>query len=212
MELENLKYIWDAQVTPETPGAGREEMLALLQKKSQGPVARMRRNLIAEGLFVGITYIPMIVLYLVAFEGRFFAISVLLFLIGAFFGTYYYHKMRLLKEMQCVSCMVRSNLARQVDTLKKYVRFYLLAGTAIIPLTAFLSYAILHRLATHPTSGARLYHQLSPLPWWTNPILWLFFMIPLTIVSYYFNAWYINKLYGRHIKKLQELLKEMDEE
>ena len=52
----------------------------------------------------------------------------------------------------------------------------------------------------------------SPAPWWTNSIYWLLLLAPLTIAVYYLNAWYINKLYGRHIKKLQELLREMDEE
>jgi hypothetical protein len=37
-------------------------------------------------------------------------------------------------------------------------------------------------------------------------------MVPLTIGVYYANAWYINRLYGQHIKKLQELLQEMETE
>jgi len=211
MELENLKSIWkelEAQPTPETDG---EQILALLQKKSRGPVARMRRNLIRELLLITVTYIPVILFYLVEFEGRLSAISGLLFLLGLFFCGYYYRKMMLLKKMQCVSCMVRSNLARHVETLKKYTRFYLLAGTLIIPFTAIYVYAILRWKLPH-ASGLQLYHRLSPAPWWTNSIYWLLLLAPLTIAIYYINAWYINRLYGRHIKKLQELLREMDEE
>ncbi|HTI90301.1 MAG TPA: hypothetical protein VL727_06900 [Puia sp.] len=211
MELENLKSIWkelEAQPTPETDG---EQILALLQKKSRGPVARMRRNLIRELLLITVTYIPVILFYLVEFEGRLSAISGLLFLLGLFFCGYYYRKMMLLKKMQCVSCMVRSNLARHVETLKKYTRFYLLAGTLIIPFTAIYVYAILRWKMPH-ASGLQLYHRLSPAPWWTNSIYWLLLLAPLTIAIYYINAWYINRLYGRHIKKLQELLREMDEE
>jgi len=211
MELENLKSIWnelELQPTPETDG---KHILALLQKKSRGPVARMRRNLIRELLLITVTYIPVILFYLVEFEGRLSAISGLLFLLGLFFCGYYYRKMMLLRKMQCVSCMVRSNLARHVETLKKYTRFYLLAGTLIIPFTAIYVYAILRWKLPH-ASGLQLYHRLSPAPWWTNSIYWLLLLAPLTIAVYYLNAWYINKLYGRHIKKLQELLREMDEE
>lgn len=211
MELENLKYIWDNQDSPPGPGSDREDLLALLQKRSRGPVARMRRNLITELLLIIITYIPVILFYLVEFEGRLSALSGLVFLLGLFYCGYYYRKMQLLKEMQCVSCMVRSNLARQVTTLKKYTRFYMLSGTVTIPVTAFLTYAIVHWRLPHAT-GTQLYHRLSPAPWWTNSLFWLLLLIPLTVVSYYFNAWYVNKLYGRHIKKLQELLREMDEE
>ena len=32
-----------------------------------------------------------------------------------------------------------------------------------------------------------------------------------TIAVYFLNRWYIHKLYGRHVRKLQELLREMDE-
>lgn len=211
MELENLKYIWQDIDSPPTPEPPREVMLALLQKKSGGPVARMRRNLNKELLLITVTYIPVIFFYLVEFQGRLSAIAGLLFLLGVFFCVYYYRKMMLLKQMQCVSCMVRSNLARHVDTLKKYTRFYLLAGTAVIPVTAILSYAIF-RWRLPRASGFQLYHRFSPAPWWTNSIFWLLLLVPLTIAIYYFNAWYINKLYGRHIKKLQELLQEMDEE
>jgi len=211
MELESLKTIWkelEPQPTPEKDG---ELILALLQKRSRGPVARMRRNLIRELLLIIVTYIPLILFYLVEFEGRLSAISGLVFLLGLFFCGYYYRKMLLLNEMQCVSCMVRSNLARHVKTLKKYTRFYLLAGTLVMPFTAIYCYAILHWNLPH-ASGIQLYHRLSPAPWWANSIYWLLLLAPLTIAIYYLNAWYINKLYGRHIKKLQELLREMDEE
>ena len=211
MELESLKSIWNELEPQPTPEKDGELILALLQKKSRGPVARMRRNLIRELLLIIVTYIPLILFYLVEFEGRLSAISGLVFLLGLFFCGYYYRKMMLLKEMQCVSCMVRSNLARHVETLKKYTRFYLLAGTLVIPFTAIYCYAILRWKLPH-ASGIQLYHRLSPAPWWANSIYWLLLLAPLTIAVYYLNAWYINKLYGRHIKKLQELLREMDEE
>lgn len=211
MELENLRTMWQEWEPRLTPEAEEKKILALLQKRSHGPVARMRRNLIRELLLIIVTYIPVILFYLVEFEGRLSPISALLLLLGFFFGGYYYRKMTLLKEMQCISCMVRSNLARQVNTLKKYTRFYLLAGTLMIPFTAICTYAIF-RWKIPTATGLQLYHRFSPAPWWTHSIYWLLFLAPLTIAIYYLNAWYINKLYGHHIKKLQELLREMDEE
>jgi hypothetical protein len=211
MELENLKYIWQELESRPTPEPDPELILALLQKRSQGPVARMRRNLRAELLVIVISYIPTIIFYLVEFQGRLSALSGLLFLLGLFFCGYYYRKLLLLSEMNCPSCMVRSNLARQVATLKKYTRFYLLASTVVVPVVAVITYIVFH-LRLHYPDNPGIYHRLSPAPWWKNSIFWLIFLAPLTIAIYYFNVWYINKLYGRHIKKLQELLREMDEE
>ena len=138
---------------------------------------------------------------------------------AAIFFAYYYRKYQLLNEMQCPTCAIKSNLARQVDTLKRYTRFYLLAGTGMIPLMYFLSYVIV-RWKLPSAAGAfeggsataAIYQRLHPAPWWASPFFWLILLIPMTIGIYYLNAWYINRQYGRHIKKLQELLRELDSE
>ena len=211
MELESLKYIWHSLEAPPAREPDHEAMLALLGKKSRGPVARMRRNLVAEGIVMLVTYIPAIGCYLLEFEGRLSAISWLFALVALVFFAYYSRKYRLLKEMQGVtSASIRSSLARQVETLKKYTRFYLLAGTGMIPVSYLLSYMIIRWKL--PDAGSALYHRLHPIPWWASPLFWLILLVPLTIGIYYINAWYINKLYGRHIKKLQELLQEMEAE
>ena len=210
MELESLKYIWRSLETPPAPEPDRNAMLALLEQRSRGPVARMRRNLAAEGILLLITYIPCILCYILEFEGRLSAMSWLFGLLAVAFGAYYYRKYRLLSQMQCVTCQVRSNLSRQVKTLKKYTRFYLLAGTGVIPVTFFLAYAIIRWKL--PSAGSALYYRLHPMPWWANPIYWMILLVPVTIASYFSNAWYVNKLYGRHIKKLQDLLREMETE
>jgi hypothetical protein len=218
MELESLKYIWHSLEAPPAQSMDRQELMALLERRSRGPVARMRRNLIGEGILMLVTYTPAVLWYLLAFDGRLSAISWLFALLAAAFFGYYYRKYRLLKKMECVTCQVKSNLARQVKTLKKYIRFYLLAGTAMIPVSFFLSYVIIRwkmpSVFTYPSSpaGQSLYLHLHPIPWWGNPVFWLILMVPLTIGIYYANAWYINRLYGRHIKKLQELLQEMETE
>jgi hypothetical protein len=220
MELESLKYIWHTLEAPPVQTPDRQALLALMdpRRRGRGPVARMRRNLIGEGILLFVAYTPAVLCYRLEFEGRLSAISwVLLLLAAAFFG-YYYRTYRLLKEMQCVTCQVKTNLARQVKTLKKYIRFYLLAGTGMIPVTFLLCYAIVRwkmpSVFSHPASPAShsLYLRLHPIPWWGNPVFWFILMAPLTIGIYYANAWYINRLYGRHIKKLQELLQEMETE
>jgi hypothetical protein len=193
MELESLRYIWHALEAPPDVAKDRQSLLALLQKKSQAPVARMRRNLIGEGILLLAAYTPAILCFLFGFEGRFAAISWLFLLVLVFFFAYYFLKYRLLRKMQCPTCQLRSNLVRQVETLQKYIRFYLLAGTAMIPLTYALSWLVVR--------------------WkFDIPIGWLVLLVPVTIVMYFINAAYINRLYGRHIKKLQELLRELDSE
>jgi hypothetical protein len=211
MELESLKYIWHNLETPAPRQPAREEVLALLQKKSRGPVARMRRNLVKELIVVTVAYPPTILFYWIGFGGQLSAIGWLMLGLMVFFGAYFYRKNKLLAQMQCVQCEVRSNLERQVRVLKKYVRFYLLAGTLVLPLMAVIAYFII-RWKLPPTPGSELVYRLEHPHWWAHPLFWLLLLAPFTLASYYLNVWYVNKLYGRHIKKLQELLREMNEE
>ncbi len=209
MELDSLKDIWQTQDTPAP--TRKEEMLALLQRKSRGPVARMQYNLTRELAIVIITYVPAILFLLLSSHGQFWGIALLLFLLGAFFGVYYYYKQRLLKSMLCVSCEVRSNLARQVTILKRYVRFYLIAGTAMLPLTALFTWLVLdYKLnAVHSSKG---FHTGQFFALYHNPMVWLLLIIPLTVAFYHVNVWYIHKLYGKHIKNLEKMLWEMNTE
>jgi hypothetical protein len=162
----------------------------------------MRRNLRVEVVLMIVAYIPCILFYWLAFDGRMAGVAWLFIGVLLFFYVYYYMKSRLLKKMQCVSCEVRSNLAGQLKTLRRYVRFYFWASTLMVPVMLFFSFEIaLHSFRTGQ----------PPFNWWRGLPLLLGLMILLTAFIYYFNRWHIHKLYGRHIRKLQELLREMDE-
>jgi hypothetical protein len=117
-----------------------------------------------------------------------------------FFYIYYHRKNQLLKKMQCVGCEVRSNLAGQLKTLQKYLRFYFWSSTVIVPVSLFVAFEIAFHSRTKPVSS-----------WWLMGSLLFALTVGCTIAVYFMNRWYIHKLYGRHIRKLQDLLQEMDE-
>ncbi|MHA4809255.1 hypothetical protein ACX0G9_14180 [Flavitalea flava] len=210
MELDNLKYMW--RTLEAKPGAGptSEQLRMLMLKRSRGPVNRMKRNLFRELLLVGITYTPAILFYLLEFGGKLSEIAGLFVIVLFLFAAYFYRKYKLLTEMECVSCQIRANLELQVGTLKKYVRFYVIAGTLMIPVLTILCFMII-RWKFPPLPGSGIFYRISSLPWRETSLLGLIVLAPLTIGIYYVNEWYVNKLYGRHIKKLQQLLQEMDE-
>lgn len=201
MELDNLKSIWKEQETL-VPVADPERLAWLLQLKSRGPIARMRRNLRIEALLMVITYIPSILLYLDLFDGRLWLISVFLFAVLCFYGVYYYLKDRLLTRMQCVTCEVRSNLAGQLKSLRKYIRVYLWSAILVLLMAMLVAYAVV-RYAMQVKGIA--------IHWWFQPPVLLGVMLPLTVWLYYVKKWYVNKLYGRHIEKLDAMVREMDE-
>jgi hypothetical protein len=198
MELDNLKAIWKEQdPLPEV----QPDLQQLLQKKSRGPIARMRRNVMIEGIVMVLCYIPTIILYLAWFDGRLWFISLMMSVILVFYWVYYLRKDRLLKKMQCVTCEVRSNLTRQVDILGKYLRFYLWTTTLVIVISWFVAYLAI-RYSLHLKG--------IPIPQWLEPLL-IVLVIPCSIGLHFLNKRYFNKLYGRDAQKLRDLLREMDE-
>src|SRR5580658_1563204 len=96
MELESLKYIWHTMEAPPAGERDRRALLASLGRRSQAPVARMRRNLIGEGILLLAAYTPAILCFLLGFDGRLAAISWLFVLMAAIFFAYYYRKYQLL--------------------------------------------------------------------------------------------------------------------
>lgn len=203
MELDNLKTIWKEQEIPSGDYQKHAGILAsMLRERSRRPIERMRRNLRIEMVLMIATYIPTIIVYLNLFGGRLWGISVVMAFILVFYLVYYYLKFRLLKKMQCVTCEVRSNLARQITVLEKYVRFYLWSSTLIQFSALALAYWILQYS----------YQQAHPgqVPqWWLHPAFLLALLVPYGIGTWLLNRWYVNKLYN--IKKLKQLLVEMDE-
>ena len=229
MELENLRTIWRSSMeeqpvrerTPQPAGQERNleqegvdaqeriekarfdrQVMTMLTRGSRGAVAKMKRNLLRELILMLVLYVPTILFYFFGFGGKLPEMGWVLLALMVLFAGYAYRKNKLLDDMQCISCAVRSNIERQVITLRKYVRFYALAGTILLPVMALLSFFVAEwKLPV--LAGDR---------WWNGVWIWAIVLGLVTIASYFLNMRYVNKLYGRHIGRLEELLREMNEE
>jgi hypothetical protein len=205
MELDQLRSIWQNDVAQSKEDA---QLLSIMSRRSNNPIARMKRNLFLELVAIIILYGFTIAYYAYAFHGKMSEVSWFMIGIAFCFFIYYYRKNRLLNKMECLSCQVKSNLQRQVNTLEKYVKFYLIAGTLLVPLTIiFFSWLIYVKSPLKPRSI--LYHSAA-YPWWQTILAWVAIVGICTVLIYYLNKWYVKKLYGNHILKLKELLTEMD--
>jgi hypothetical protein len=220
MELDSLKDIWKNLEEEDLRPPGRDvPILAMLHKRSQSSIAKLKRNLNRELAAIVILYSLMIAYYFTAWHGRYWELSVLLLMIGAAFVVYYYYKNKLLNKMQCVTCEVKSNLKQQLVTLEKYVRLYFVAGTIITPLAYFAAGAVIFFKTPVSEPGFPDGSQLTgaQLPAVAHVVNQKFFMVfaivgvALTAGIYFLNRWYVNKLYGQHIQRLKELLLQMEE-
>lgn len=209
MELDQLKDIWKGLDEQVVHHKSDEQILAMLNKRSKSPIAKIKRNLRWEFVIMIVSYSVMILYYFLAFEGKLREVSWFMFVIALMFLVYYYRKDKLLTEMQCVSCQVKSNLERQVRTLEKYVRFYLIAGTTLVPVCLIFFGYLFNKDINHDSHGAPL---TEDLPWWKSTLAWTVAMIIFTVPIYLLNKWTVKKLYGNHIRKLKSIISELSEQ
>ena len=209
MELDQLKDIWKGLDEQVVHHKSDEQILAMLNKRSKSPIAKIKRNLRWEFVIMIVSYSVMILYYFTAFNGKLREVSWFMFAIALMFLVYYYRKDKLLTEMQCVSCQVKSNLERQVHTLEKYVRFYLIAGTTLVPLCLIFFGYLFNKDINNDSHNSSL--EYPTLPWWKTTLAWTVAMIIFTVPIYFLNKWTVKKLYGNHIRKLKTIISELSE-
>jgi hypothetical protein len=205
MELDQLKEMWGDVATVKKVSSD-EEIQAMLRKKSKSPIAKMKRNLFVEMLVVVILYSVTITDYFLTLKGMMLGLAWLMLASFLLYMLYYVRKRKLLNDMECVSCEVKSNLQRQLRTLEKYIRLYLYLGTMFFPLIMIFTGVILFLYAPE------LKNQEPAVPLWAFVTALSIIAFVLTIPMYFLNKWYMRKLYGQHVDKLKAIVNEMSAE
>lgn len=209
MELEKWKDIWK-EADDQAPNDA-QKLHSLLDKKSKSPVAKMKRNLRVELWIVIITYGAIILFYFLAFKGRMSVVSWFMLFIGLLFVIYFQRKNKLLTEMECLSCEVKSNLQKQTTTLEKYILIYLIGGTVLAPVSLlFFGWFFYARAWTNVNDT--IFYPGDHNPMWKVILAWVILTSIVTILFYLLNKWYVRKLYGKHVEKLKEVLSEMEDD
>ncbi|MFY7838818.1 MAG: hypothetical protein ACOVP7_01030 [Lacibacter sp.] len=207
MELDQLKEMW-GKVESSGEQPSEQELQAILQKKSKSPIAKMKRNLNIEMWIVVVLYLWIIIDYIINFKGLILIIPLLFFVIGAAFMVYYVRKRSLLKQMECVACEVKSNLQQQLHILEKYIRIYLIAGTALMPISIISMSVVLFFYSPE----VAVQRQKGDVPFAVFFGIVTLMSLVLTVPLYFLNKWYVRKLYGQHAEKLRQIVNEMSEE
>lgn len=221
MDLDNLKEIWKEQdekdfqpVNNRVPGpviaSHEDEIAAILRKRSQNPIAKIKRNLGWELGIIVVMYSVTMYYYITAWHGKYWEIAVLLGIVGASFVVYYFRKNRLLKEMQRVDNGVKANLEKRLHTLEQYTRFYFVSGTVLTPVTYFVAGLIVF-FKTPSQTPERMPAMMAHITGHEYFALFTISGVALAIGGYFLNIWYVNRLYGRHINKLKNLLNQLED-
>jgi len=211
MELDHLKETWRNQDSILAPDTNEEQLLAMLTRQSRSPLEKMKRNLLMELIFILTGFGTVAAYYFISFGGKFNEVSWVYIMMVILFSFYYYRKNKLLNEMQCAGCHVKSNLQRQISMLEKYVKNYLVLGTLLIPVILLFLWFLFYVKLPAGSPGS-VWHKILTYPWWQSLLIWLGGSIAFTVPVYFLNKWYVHWLYGKHIRRLRRILNEMGDE
>ena len=207
MELDDMKNIWKDKPIE---AADASKISAMISRQSQSPVAKMKRNLRMELLILIFSLGIVAAYYFIAFKSEYSIIGWVYVLLLVLFCYYFFRKNKLLNEMQCSSCRVKSNLELQLRMLERYVRFYLISGTAILPILFIFLGIVLYCKKPTLINKTVLYPSATN-PVWKFLLAWFILLSVSTTIMWVLNRGYVNKLYGRHINKLRQLLAQINE-
>jgi len=119
---------------------------------------------------------------------------------------YYIKKYLELKRFFSYHQDIKSSLELLITQLEKYLNIYFWGSLLLTPISGFLSgFAVLYEMKA---LGFLVYFDVFSS---ATLSMILSFALLLTLVSYPIMKWYIRKLYGQHVEKLKDCLKELNE-
>lgn len=208
-ELDDLKQLWqEFRPARKEPLFDQAQLTAMLRTRSEGVLARLRRNMILEATFGALVVLVLgavVVLDLVRGNALLFgAMGVLLL---PFFG-YYWWTLRLMRSFQTNPGSLRERLRDTVAALESSLRLYTRMNMALIPpallLGGWLGMNLGAGQSRHPT-GQRLGHLVLVL------LGALVSILLITALFYPLIRWLVWKTYGVHLQKLKDCLRELEE-
>ncbi len=209
MELDNLKELWKGQYQNDAGAFTDQNVLRMLKKQSQLPIATMKRNVLVELMIGVVLSLAIIFYYLIVENGIFWMNSVFMSAFMIVAVLYYYRKFMLLKQMENNDQQISISLNRQLKLLKSYIHFYKWSGIILMPVTYLVTVSIIlysRAKRDYPEDSfmdyLNSYESLNKL---------LIAGIFILVISPIFNQWYAKRLYGDHVRKLEDLVRQANE-
>ena len=202
MEIEDLKYIWNKESEGFKP-KDATELANMLKGKSSSIIMRLKRNVWFELIFTFLGAVGLLSFALTLPGGYLKWTSITILVSFAIYSLYYLKKLRILNRFDAVHDDIKANLERLIHDLRGYLKFYKRSYSVLYPV--FFLLGLLFVALEH---GASRFFDIV-----TRPDVYLV-LIPGTalyfILSTRLTSWYLKKLFGNHLEKLEALSKELE--
>jgi hypothetical protein len=129
--------------------------------------------------------------------------SISILILFGVYSIYYVKKLRLLNRFDPGNENLKASLESLIRSLKGYLKFYKRSYSILYPV--FFVLGLLFTAIEHGATG--FFNRI------TNPNVYLI-LVPgaglFFILSTWLTSWYLKKLYGNHLEKLQGLVQELE--
>ena len=204
MELDDLRRQWQ-QPDPAAPLINQAALSHLLAQRSDGLVEKMRRNARLETAFMALTAVatPLLLRFASNYLER--AQLVSLFLLSLIALGYYYRKLAMLRQMTEPEGHVLGNLRRLCAGLRSMLRFNYRLTLAMAPASLLLVYEFVVGKELLRPGGVRTAMLLGL----GAAMLATGLLLQWAVVKV--TRWYLQRLYGQHLDRLEASLAELGE-
>jgi len=206
MELEDLRRQWQQPEKAASPAITSAELQALMRRQRGGLIEKMRRNTYWEASVASALVVPTLVIFLAYNHGP---LAVLyagsLALLTVVMAYYYYKVIRLLRRLAETTGSVRGHLERLYAGLRQLLRFYYRLTLATLPGALLLIYSFFMGKELLRPDGFRT----SLLAEVGAGLLLVGAVLQTAVV--YGTRWWMHRLYGQHLDRLEGQLRELDE-
>jgi hypothetical protein len=197
MELDDLKDAWKLAEKNQT--IINNNIMELIRHKSYGPIAALKRRFRKQMILM-----PMMLVLVIASlsEDHKILTSIMFWCYIVFcfsLSLYFYFNYNLVKKMECMDCMIKSNLERQIEILEKRLKWQI-TGVRF----ALILFIALAELLIYFQPGSMLLKWHSVAPWMRTLIY-----AGLLVLQYFLSRALSHYKYGQHLSYLKELVKEM---
>jgi len=207
MELNELRQLWNRQATDEPAPLSEQGIARMVARKSDNVVTRLRRNAWWEVRFqvVVILSLPFAIYYATNQFIRWYLIFFEIFSVA--FCYYYYYTFMLLRRMEHVEKGLQEHLQALISGLRNLLAIYLrlticVGAITLVATTSYRAYKLNRKYG-----GEELITQLGLLI-----IIMLIVGAILYLVIVRLTKWYLQRIYGQHLDRLEGYLHELQAE
>ena len=208
MELDDLRRQWQQPDPAALPFISAAQLQGLMQRPPTDVISKMRRNTWIETALTAAVAVAALV-YLVAWPAPvlyrlIYGFLFLLLALGLLF--HYYLQLGLLRRMAHAEVHIRKHLGVLCAGLRGQIQFYYRLTVTMVPLTTLLNLSLF--------VGLELGHA-APFRWGLFGLtasLLLLGAAVLQVPAVYGTRWYLQRLYGQHLDRLEASLRELSDE